>query len=289
MNCGPNEYMPMSASSCLRVDFSKEASLEDVVSTTYHVRSLFQYITYRINIHFNAIEVYYTNDEGYKDYSGVFVTRMANKEKDKKAKDRIIGFEYLGKNVSKLLCQIKNKRIVTIDYCNSIDDRLHLTNSKIIMILSKFEGEFGRAYGKKGDKSEAFLEAKDDVLKYIEKRIEQNTRKKKKAYKGLYKGVLNSGYSFGNNVIYALDNNKQIMDTFVKRMYYSSLDDVKSDIASRMNIIRNDIAHNKLEHVIKAVEINDLRVLELLTYAMRLRKIGVSINNTCKALDDLFF
>lgn len=55
-----------------------------------------------------------------------------------------------------------------------------------------------------------------------------------------------------------------------------------------MNEFRNYLAHSKLDFEIKAIHLCDLKMVEELTYAIRLKKLGLSAMKCQKAINELF-
>ena len=58
-------------------------------------------------------------------------------------------------------------------------------------------------------------------------------------------------------------------------------------ICNRMNKLRNDAVHGNLDLKLEPIHISDFRTLENLTYAMRLKHIGIEKLDIQKAIYDL--
>ena len=64
--------------------------------------------------------------------------------------------------------------------------------------------------------------------------------------------------------------------------------DAVNEIVFRMGEVRNGIAHNRLDFHFDAVHLTDIKVVEELLYAMRLKELGISDESIKKGIDALF-
>ena len=78
------------------------------------------------------------------------------------------------------------------------------------------------------------------------------------------------------------------MDIFVKRKYKGNYKTAIDGIANRIGELRNGIAHSRLDLKFKPISLADIKIIEELTYAIRLKKIGVKNHECQKAINALF-
>ena len=55
-----------------------------------------------------------------------------------------------------------------------------------------------------------------------------------------------------------------------------------------MGDFRNGIAHSRLDLHFEAIHLSDIKIVEELLYAIRLKKIGLQTSEIQKAISDLF-
>ena len=63
---------------------------------------------------------------------------------------------------------------------------------------------------------------------------------------------------------------------------------VVRDLSGRVGEIRNGIAHSKMNFELDAIHLADIKIIEELNYAIRLKKAGVPDNNIRKGINALF-
>lgn len=68
----------------------------------------------------------------------------------------------------------------------------------------------------------------------------------------MIKGIKNSDFSYGDNLKYALEDCKNIMDPFVIRRFHGTYEEIIEDISLIVNELRNGVAHNKLDMQLEA-------------------------------------
>ena len=78
------------------------------------------------------------------------------------------------------------------------------------------------------------------------------------------------------------------MTPFVLMKYEGDYDEVIKAIAERIATLRNGFAHSKLDLEIEAINIADIKIIEELTYAIRLKDMGMSEKDISKAISNLF-
>ena len=110
-----------------------------------------------------------------------------------------------------------------------------------------------------------------------------------KKYAGsIKKTVQNLDNSYAQNVEFAIEDCKVIMEPFIKANYSKDLHEVIRDLSGRVGEIRNGIAHSKMDFELDAIHLADIKIIEELIYAIRLKKAGVPDSKIMKGINVLF-
>ena len=84
---------------------------------------------------------------------------------------------------------------------------------------------------------------------------------------------------------------RDIMEVFTVRKYGTSpkpYEKLAEEISRRVGELRNNLAHDKLDWSFEAIQISDIKVVEELLYAIRLKQIGLERDKIQKAMKKLF-
>lgn len=280
---------PICANSSMVATFSIPVGMEVLIDAYFNFISFFKYITYRQNIDIGDMEVFFKNEEGLREYAGLLVfPEKLKRETHKKEKESIISYGLLKRNSAKLFTAIKNHLLGFEHLCTSIDDRRHYPPSRIIMILGEFEREYRNIFGQDNGRSDDYIYVKNEIVSLINGFIGLQQGKKRQYAKQIKKYVENRDSSFEANIKNALLDNEEILLPFIRTKYDSSYSDAVDGISSRMGEVRNGIAHSHLDLHFDAIHLSDILIIEQLIYAMRLKKITLSVNECKKAINELF-
>ena len=285
-----NLFKPsIDAKSTLKTIYSKPVDLKILVKARSNLLQLFAYVTYRQNIDVGDIEVLKINDKGMHTNEGILVFKNTlSKEINPKSKDRIINYHFLKDKVGQLFAMIKNSEIGLQHLCKSLDDILHYSPSRIIMILAEFENEFNNFYGQNYERSDNYLEVKKDVIKLIGEYSELETGDRKKYAKKLEISVSKFDHGFQKKTEIALLDNKSVMMSFIKLNGEEYEERIK-ELSISLGDIRNDIAHGRIGIDYSVNQLKDIWIMEKLLYCMCLKKKLHLDDNTCtKAIKKLF-
>ena len=279
---------PIDATSYLYFSFSKPTGIEDLITAVYHLKCFLKYISYRNNIHIDAVETFY-DKEGKRDFAGTIVfPGHKGRENDKKAPERIIRYDVLERKTANLFKAIKQGKMGYAHICDSIDGRRHFSSGRMIMIMSEFEREFRNIYGQDYERSEAYISTKQEIVDMIEDYRKSHTGDVKKYAASIKRTVQNLDNSYAQNVEKAILDCEEIMKPFIRRNYEGYTDDAVKGVCGRVGEIRNGIAHSKMDFKLDAIHLTDTKIMEELTYAIRLKKIGISDDKVQKAINALF-
>ena len=280
---------PIDATSYMITDFSAPVGITKLIEAYLNTLHFFEYITYRKNVDIGDIDLFFKNEKGLRNYFGVLVfPHKLEKESHKDLKNRIIPYEIIMEKSAKLFTAIKNNAFGFQHVCDSIDDMRHFPTSRIIMILAAFEREYRNIYGQDSGRSDEYLKVKSEVVSLIDGYVNSKQGNMRKYAKQLKKYVENRDSSFEANIRYALADCEEILTLFVTGKYSGSYMDIIDGISSRMGEVRNGIAHSRLDLHFDAIHLADIRVIEELIYAIRLKNISVSPLNCKKSINRLF-
>jgi hypothetical protein len=280
---------PIDAVSSMITTFSVPVGIDTLLDAYFNIRHFFEYITYRKNVDIGDIDLFFKNEKGLRDYSGILVfPQKLEKESHKKLKERIIPYPLLMKNSSRLFTAIKNNALGFQHLCDSIDKMRQFPASRIIMILAAFEREYRNIYGQDSGRSDEYLEVKSEIVSLIEDYHKTNQGKKRKYAKQLKKYVENRDSSFEDHVKYALADCEVILKPFITRKYSGTYAEIIDGISFRMGEVRNGIAHSRLDMNFDAIHLADIRVIEELIYVIRLKNSYINDLECQKAVNQLF-
>lgn len=162
--------------------------------------------------------------------------------------------------------------VTSIFVTPSIEGTTHYPSSRIIMILAAFEREYRNIFGQDCGRSDEYIETKQMVVDLID-RYEKSQHGKKRRYANQLKNYVEKrDNSYDANVKKALTDCEAILSVFARRRYEGTYSVVTDGIAERMGIIRNGIAHSHIDLHFDAVHLSDIKIIEELIYAMRLKK-----------------
>ena len=284
-----NNEKPISSNSLVRIEYSSGVSVDTVIKTIRHLHQFFYYSFYRSNIMIPDIELFWWDDNKKRNYSGrVLLNGCPDLDNNKKAKDSVVKYDFWKTNMSKMITDIKNNKIELNHICESVDKRKSYPPARFFSILATFEREYRNIYGVDKLRSEKYLEEKNAVINLINDYAKSVTGKKKKYIKGFADGIFNLDDSYKDRVLYSLIDCKDIMEPFISFNYNGSYNDVVDGIAFRVGIMRNGFAHSKLDFKVDPINISDIQIIEILLYAMRMKKYSKDTLLIQKSIAELF-
>lgn len=280
---------PISAASNMVITFSSPVNIDTVISAYKHTICFLQYITYRKNVGVDSVPVFYINADGARDYAGFLVfDKSTEVETHKKTQEAIIPYHVLHKRTATLFSNIKRHKLGFQHLCESIEDRRHYPSSRIIMIFAAFEREYRNIYGVDSDRSQEYIETKNEIIDMINKYTNSLHGKKREYSKQLSKYVQNRDSSFEFNLKKALMDCEKIMLPFVRLKYSGTYSESVDGICERMGTVRNGIAHSRLDLRFDAIHLSDIKIVEELIYAIRLKRCGIKYEDIQKSINRIF-
>lgn len=280
---------PIDATSKMVTSFSTPVNIDTLVDAYRYTLCFLKYVTYRNNHGIYFAPVFCMNPAGLRDYSGLLVFEKQEKvEQHKSKRESIISHQILRHRAGLLLTNIKNEKLGFQHICDSIDDTRKYPSSRIIMIFAAFEREYRNIYGTDSDRSEEYISTKNEIVKLIDNYSQTQHGKKRSYSKQLSKFVQNRDSSFEFNLKKALKECENIMLPFVKIKYGGNYLDVIDGICERMGTVRNGIAHSRLDLRFDAIHLCDIKIVEELLYAIRLKKCHLNTSEIQKSINCVF-
>lgn len=274
---------PLHSSSEIVVTFGNEVSLEFVKEIYTSVFQTFRYITRRNNIVFDSIEIFDINEKNLRNKFGRYYDLRHHKEKEtnKKMKQRVLTYDCIGEQFAGLVKSF----LEGIIYIDHLPDNLDKVNKfgpdRMLFDFVAFEREYANLYPELDVRSDKYLEAKKNALEALDGLIEQKTGKVKKYLSTFRKRVAADENSLSDRLLSVIKDCETIMKPFLiyelRKGYNVPVDEITplEDVASKMNTLRNDMAHGNLDIQFDKWHIFGFAIIETLLYAMRLKALGI--------------
>lgn len=129
---------------------------------------------------------------------------------------------------------------------------------------------------------------KSKIKQYADELAETSPSKEAKYAKSFSDSIDKMQIGFGNKLRRAIVEHQSIMDCFLIDEYGEKYKEQLNEICTRMNRLRNDLAHGNLDLKFCPEHIGDLKMVEQLLYAMRLKAIGVEERSIRSAINTIF-
>lgn len=283
---------PVSSQSRMTILFSRVIDLSTLIQVEECLRRFFIYIAGRTNVSLDTYEIF-TLDKDNKRYSYGLLSfpQRFLEDSEQQIKEQIIDFSILGVKTADLLQIILSEQIGYQHLPSSIDDKRHYSVSRFILILAAFEREFRNIYGTDKGRSERFSNVKTEIVRLVKEYQSAQIGKNKEYAMDLLKGIKNFNLGYWFNVEYALKDCRDIMERFTVRKYgtpHKSYEELIAEVSRRVGRLRNNLAHDNLDWSFEAIQISDIKVVEELLYAIRLKQIGLSTDKIQNAIKKLF-
>ena len=155
------------------------------------------------------------------------------------------------------------------------------------------DGLYVDSNGNVGTNHKYYRESHDKLAK-VQRKLSRMQGSKKYEVKSnnyikqLRKYVENRDSSFETNIKKALLDCEKIMTPFLKKRYIGSYPEMVHNLSARTGDFRNGIAHSRLDLHFEAIHLSDIKIVEELLYAIRLKKLGLQTSEIQKAISDLF-
>lgn len=196
-------------------------------------------------------------------------------------KQRVLTYDCIGEQFAGLVKSF----LEGIIYIDHLPDNLDKVNKfgpdRMLFDFVAFEREYANLYPELDVRSDKYLEAKKTALEALDGLIEQKTGKVKKYLSTFRKRVAADENSLSDRLLSVIKDCETIMKPFLiyelGKGYNVPVDEITSleDVASKMNTLRNDMAHGNLDIQFDKWHIFGFAIIETLLYAMRLKALGI--------------
>ena len=256
----------------------------------YNIAKLFvQYLCYRRNIVFDAVELSALMDNGkYHTCAKMHVLDSLSQCEAKPIKDgRYIKQQYIEGYEGKILSDIASDTIYTRHLPDTFEAGKHIDAARFVMITAAFEWEFRRIFPEGVKKKEAKIKAEEQAKQVLQELIDSSKGELKSIYKYMQKNIGSSPLS--GKITFVGKNLVEIIDMFGKYLYSLNGEDLNySEMGERLSQQRNNYAHGNLDKDFVGLSLLDLIFLEIVLYAMQLKYYGLEDIKIKKALNELF-
>lgn len=283
--------VPVSASSILKLSFSRHIDYSEVQEVISHVKRFLMFVCYRQNVNLSSIKCYRREkDNRLRNYGELYFNGYNEMpETHRKVKERIFKFKTLENIIANLFQDIADEKAYFEHFPKSIDDRSTVNVSNIILCFAAFEREFNLNYPKSVKRSGTYYDIMKEIEMIVEeKKISAGSKKKRKYYDEIINKINYDSINFGEKIRHAVIANKHILDPFLFFEYQSSDDKTIQVMTTRMNFLRNSIAHGNLGFTIEPIHLSDIRILQLLIFSIRLTNLEVPQDMIMRDLKNLF-
>lgn len=279
---------PLKSFSCLISTFSNSVGIEIVVKSYQNLRKLFQYITYRRNISINRIYIFSNSKDNGVSCGSITFNNNYKEEKSNEMKDRVIKYIQLKENTVKILSAINSKQLCLDRLVDSIENISKYNRSRVFMIISDFEGEYSNTIERDTTQTDKYKEINEEIINLLSEYNNDKNGAKRKHVKGIIRTINKLDNNLQQKIKSVLIDTESIMRPFCNYYEEGSYSEIIENISSRISNIRNSIAHGKLDFEKSLINLKDVKIIEKLIYAIRLKKIGVYDIDIKKAINDLF-
>lgn len=274
---------PLHSTSEIIISFSEAVSFDFVKEIYLGVYQVFRYVMRRNNIVFNSIEIFDINEKNVRNIFGKFydLKIVHEKENNSKIKRRVLSYDCIGEKFGELLKAF----LEGIIYIDHLPDNIDKTNKfgpdRMIFDFVAFEREYANLYPEKEIRSEKYLQAKKDALDMLDELINERSGKVKKYLTTFRKRIAADENSLADRILIVIKDCLPIMEPFLiyelGKEYNTKVDEITplENIASKMNTLRNDMAHGNLDIQLDKEHMFGFEIIETLLYAMRLKAIGI--------------
>lgn len=284
----PKNKVPLVTKSLMKFEFSSPKDLPFIMDIYQQIKKFFFYVCRSVAVDFDDIQVY---NEDSKKYGSCGTIRVFYSQHNKTINeikyDSIINYDLLeNKMISIFEAIIKDD--IYFDHFLSYTNAPHSYGTdRIILDFVAFEREFRNFYDEHVERSEEYIQIKNEILEYLKELRDEKTRKKKKYVNEFLRSLGKIEIKFANKIIKSLKDCEDILLPFLQHDYKEYSSEKIEIIGERLNKLRNDSVHGNIDLQIDPISIADFSTIENLIYAIRLKGIGLDkkeIQNSIKNL-----
>ena len=247
------------------------------------IKIFISYLYYRSNVSFNKIEL---KSNGKKKAIMTLFDNNKDTNEEKFIKKNFIKYEYIKNIDDKILQAIIDNNLFIRHIPKDEIDRNEITPEKFVTISNAFEWEFKRLFPNGVKHNEKKLKAIEQIKKDIYKISKDYTGEEK----GIIKNVLNNvgKDNLESRLNYSYEELKNISERFFKRLCELNYIELKKDIFTELQKLRNNFSHGEMEINLNSSGYIGLLFLERLNYIIQLKRFEVKDEIIMKIINDLF-
>lgn len=281
---------PLISNSVLNIDYQSKPKVPEILDSVYRVIKFLQFVSNRKDVSVKSISLEALDNDLKTMNTGTIEIFEFNKPDESLRAQRSVmkfdlfgGFEQL-KNVVNYTC---SDLFTDIYFFENFESSRRINLGRVMGLYIGFEREFTLIYGEIFQPSETYTQVKNTLIDFIDNQIsdEKNKFKVRKKYKD-FRSIVDGEKALVERVYFAYMDNREILDNFIKFIYpKSGLQEHKicEDIAR----YRNNVAHGNLGSM-SLNDVRGIRLIELMIYAMRLKKCGFEKRNIQLILNGFF-
>ena len=258
-------------------------NIDEIILLNNVCRKFFCFISYSLDAHIENSYAF-----GISKMNTSF-KEFIYADDDKNIETQILGLENIKQNICKLI-EFVSKDIFYFEYFTHTSQKYSYSFGRIVCLLACFERYAEKRYGDVFKRSEQYREVKDSVIEYLKQRKEEGTGKVKKYYSEIINLVSYEKLTYGDQIAKVIGYNENIMrpiidDVIEGEDYNKKLHNLKS----KLNKLRNDLAHAKVDMKLDKSVIENVIVVEVLLYVIAFKIAGIDDDAVIKScLHDLF-
>lgn len=275
-----NAYKPLEVNSLIVLELSRNCNdLLSLIELIDIQKSMMILFCYRRNITFKNIHTYTYSQNGQIIKTGDFYffnKYDCHEEEAEKNTKHIISIDNTNNSFSKLYTLNTKGKLYLTHIRNSYFNRSNYTPDRILSILIAFDRYFKIFYPNINIQSDEFEVARQETCKFLNDKINSSKGKLKKKYKTIKNSIQKLDIGYGERLKHALSDNFDILKPFINKIYsVKKAIHIISACSERANTIRNNMAHGSMDLKIKPINVNDIKIIEILLYSMVLKYSGL--------------
>ena len=281
-----NQRLPLSADSYIQLNYSSPVGIETAIRNISDFKHLLCYSSYINNIGFQFLQLGWKSKKAQYVFAGN-IYLPGNTLQESRESLNMISYSFWKSKMKRILTDIKNEKLTYQHICASNDERRHYNSSRCMMIFVAFEREFRNYYSVDFSRSEEYKEMKSSIVNLITEMATQKHGKEKRYLKQIAGFINSKDDSFEKKVETALKDNYPVISPFLLTNYVNKQERDIQKIAKRLGNLRNAITHARLDMKFSPANLGDVKILEELIYAIRLRRFNSEVE-VKKAIKLLF-
>jgi len=282
---GINKSISYSASnlvklqSYIKLHFNVMDNIMLLTDLYYSVLTFIRYLTFRVNISFDKIELFNGNNR-----VGYFCScDKYNLDFSIEIKKKCITYDYIGNNISSIMQDIVDNNIYLEHLPASFSYRNLYTHAFILLLTSAFQFEFEKSFPTGIEHKKHSIKNREIVKEKLRSIAQESNHKQAKIYERLIDRV--DDVPLESYILYSLKQYSTIIDKFKNKFIIT---DSNESIAKSLNECRNKLAHGVISYKIEDKLLPYFALLKRLVYIMQLKYYGIDDENTLNAVKRLF-